>query len=226
MLVLIFPAGNEGPIHFPSHPPLWQTCLGFDCHNYLATQLRLHKCHAYLMLHHRYLTKDIFFFFVNWNHASYFIRHSESLQPVVRWSRMFYSCPLNICLSGCQKSSGSPRTPARLLVNELWSEDSKQPVRASPERSFGPISGGNKCLGWSKWKATPHTLGCLFFLKTNKNCLVWFSDSEKKPSIISWVFSQLSVSFFFFFWHCCSLWLLVSLSHWRLMPTGGKESDH
>lgn len=154
-LLLIFPAGNEGPIHSPSHPPLWQTCLGFDCHNCLATQVRPQKCHTYLMLHHRNLTKGyVFFFFVNWNHGSYFIRLSESLQPVVRWSRMFYSCPLNICLSGCQKSSGSPRTPARLLVNELWSEDSKQPVRASPERSFRPISGGNKRLEWKVSETT------------------------------------------------------------------------
>lgn len=184
MLLLIFPAGNEGPIHSPSHPPLWQTCLGFDCHNCLATQVRPQKCHTYLMLHHRNLTKGyVFFFFVNWNHGSYFIRLSESLQPVVRWSRMFYSCPLNICLSGCQKSSGSPRTPARLLVNELWSEDSKQPVRASPERSFQPISGGNKRIEWKVSESNiGHVKGCcrgFSFFKTNKHCLVWFSDPKK-----------------------------------------------
>lgn len=124
IFLLIFLAGNERPIHFPPHSPqrffdkpvstlIAITTTG-SC---LATQVRLRKCHTYLMLHHRYLTKRIFFFsllfLAHRNHASYFIRHFAKPPVCGQMGHMFYSCPLNICLSGCQKSSGSHRTPAR-----------------------------------------------------------------------------------------------------------------
>lgn len=127
MFLLIFLAGNERPIHFPPHSPprsfdkpvsvlIAITTTG-SC---LATQVRLRRCHTYLMLHHRHLTKKGFFFPPPFflfsplrNHASYFIRHFAKPPVCGQMGHMFYSCPLNICLSGCQKSSGSHRTPAR-----------------------------------------------------------------------------------------------------------------
>lgn len=100
---------------------VWQTCLGFDCHGYMD---------AINISGGITLTDKVFWSGVNWNHTSYFIRPSERLPVCGQTDGMFYSCPLNICLSGCQKSSGSRRTPGWLAVNELQSGDWKQPVRA------------------------------------------------------------------------------------------------
>lgn len=122
IFLLIFRAGNERPIHFPPHSPqrffdkpvsaLIAITTTESC---LTTQVRLRKCHTYLMLHHRRLTKRIFFssFFWRIEITPHISLDTFAKPPVCgQMGHMFYSCPLNICLSGCQKSSGSHRTPA------------------------------------------------------------------------------------------------------------------
>lgn len=56
-------------------------------------------------------------------------------------------------------------------------------------------------------------------------------DSKKKKTFYYKLslLTAFGVSFFFFFLtllFALAPGLQVSLSHWRLMPTGGKESDH
>lgn len=97
IFLFIFLTAYERSIHFPSHSPhkfldkpVSALIVITTIEPCLANQVRLPKGHTYFMRHRIYLTKFFFYFsLLNWNHASYFIRHSESRRSVVRWAVCF-----------------------------------------------------------------------------------------------------------------------------------------
>lgn len=127
-------AANERSIHIPPHPPhdkpvsaLIVMTTTKPCK---PIRSAYKKGHPYFIRLPTYLTKGFISFLVNWNHASFFIRLSESLGSVVRWAACFIHVLWTSACLGVKKSSNSQKTPAWLVVNELRSPDSKQPVRA------------------------------------------------------------------------------------------------
>lgn len=254
IFLLIFLAGNEQPIHFPPHSPqrffdkpvstlIAITTTG-SC---LATQVRLRKCHTYLMLHQRYLTKRIFFL------PSFFWRIEitphisldtlQSLQSVVRWA----ICFIHVLWTSACPDVKNHQAPTGLPPETgcKWTRESrlKTTCQGSPAQDDSFTSSAE--VSWeanspqTEWLTSAmDTFACGVFF-----CLFVFVMSPLfRLFIVKWKpFTRVQAvwaSLRQVVCRPCSFWWIltllftlaagrqVSLSHQRLVPTGGKESDH
>lgn len=120
----MFLAGNERPIQFPSHSlptffnkPVSDLIVITANESCFVTQVRLHKCHTYLTLHHRYLTERCFFFFLRTKirpHISLDTREASSLwsdgpyvlfmssEHLLVWMSKIIRLPQDFCPTGCK----------------------------------------------------------------------------------------------------------------------------
>lgn len=150
-----------------------------------------------------------------WSDGPYVLFMSS--EHLLVWMSKIIRLPQDFCPTGCKWT----------LESRLQTTCQGSPP---PEESFntsGEVSWETDVLERLINVSSGHMLGVFSPLETNKNNLIWVNDSVK--TVLDYKLRLLLTAFGFFFLFDSAVhsgsWSTSSLSHFRLVPTGGKEFD-